>query len=183
MPNIDWAKWNPTVLGIRWSLGPSMVFSPDGSRSAFVERIKDISFLPAEHGVVEDGGGHRRYALVRKASLVFSPNGRRLAYSVNDFGTEFAVLNETDGERYNRVWSLVLAPTVNIWPASPRTTRSESATLASQADLRWSSTVSKAILTMNTYQPKAAPQSVSTPPTRSITSPAKGKSISWLKSG
>ncbi len=76
-----------------------IVFSPDGSRLAYWAKAKDDGFMMVLNG--EEGQIYDEIS-----DPIFSPDGNHVAYIAKDKDGKFAVLDGTEGNRYEDIWGL-----------------------------------------------------------------------------
>lgn len=79
-----------------------IIFSPDGSRTAYWAKAEGDGFM-----MVLDGVEGKIYDEINDP--VFSPDGDHLAYTAKDKNGKFVVFDAEEGTRYRDVWGLTFA--------------------------------------------------------------------------
>lgn len=81
------------------------IFSPDGRRTAFQARTKDLLTM-----VVVDGQEHKRYKGGNSSPILFSPDSRHVAYTASDSDNNVLVLDGVEQKEYPGVFFLAFGP-------------------------------------------------------------------------
>jgi Tol biopolymer transport system component len=92
-----------------YRLVSNLAFSPDSRSTAFVAR----SGTRPGYFLVIDGTEGKAYPHIYQQP-VFSPDSRKIAYAVQNAGSEMVVVNGTEGEHYNRIIGGILGSSLTF---------------------------------------------------------------------